>query len=152
MIWLEGRRDSATLAEGQWRHCHSKSCKQRHALHFWHNTKLKASALWEGKWSVCQPKLGSVVIVREASVHTSETLREVVIKFAVPYTAEFCFWQMELAWTKYGLFLLLHRAFYLNLQRKTKKCTNTFCILKTHTKTLKSPYMFRSTTIFREHT
>jgi hypothetical protein len=25
-------------------------------------------------------------------------------------------------------------------------------ILKTHTKTLKSPYMFRSTTIFREHT
>jgi hypothetical protein len=25
-------------------------------------------------------------------------------------------------------------------------------ILKTHTKTLKSPYMLRSTTIFREHT
>jgi hypothetical protein len=47
-------------------------------------------------------------------------------------------------------FLLLHRAFYLNLPRKTNKCTNTFCILKTHTKTLKSPYMFRSTTIFRE--
>jgi hypothetical protein len=34
-----------------------------------------------------------------------------------------------------------------------EKPTNALkSILKTQTKTLKSPYMFRSTTIFREHT
>jgi hypothetical protein len=36
-----------------------------------------------------------------------------------------------------------------NIPRKTNKCTNTFCILKTHTKTLKSPYMFRSTCLYK---